>query len=141
LFEAHRHGGALFEVGLGIRTTVQYNLFGGSVANLGSAEQIEWLQGNERQKNNKKIKFQFFFCVIILIYKGVFDRQEIGCFALTERRAGVLSGLICDTTATVTEQNDIILNSGSEGNAKILVVELKIFSAKERIFFFFFFLI
>ncbi len=93
LFVAHREGGALFEVGLGIRTTVQYNLFGGSVANLGSPEQVEWLQ-------------------------GVLDRGEIGCFALTEERAGVLSGLIVDTTATATASGEFVLSSAAEGSVK-----------------------
>ena len=83
LFEAHREAGVDFETGLGIRTTVQYNLFGGTVANLGSAEQLAWLQ-------------------------GVFDQEQIGCFALTEERAGVLSGLIVDTTATVTKGKFIL---------------------------------
>jgi acyl-CoA oxidase len=93
LFVGHREGGALFEVGLGIRTTVQFNLFGGSVANLGSPEQVDWLQ-------------------------GVFDRGEIGCFALTEERAGVLSGLIVDTTATATASGEFILSSSAAGSTK-----------------------
>lgn len=48
----------------------------------------------------------------------MFDRKEVGCFALTEVRAGVLSGLICDTTATVTEDNRIVIHSGSPGAIK-----------------------
>ncbi len=72
---------------------MQYNLFGGSVANLGSPEQVEWLQ-------------------------GVFDRGEIGCFALTEERAGVLSGLIVDATATATATGEFVLSTAAEGSVK-----------------------
>ena len=76
LFLLHREdGGPGVEGGLGVRITVQLNLFGGSVCNLGSAQQATWLQ-------------------------GVFDRGELGCFCLTEASAGVLSGLIVNTTAT-----------------------------------------
>ena len=63
------------------------------MANLGSPEQVEWLQ-------------------------GVFDRGEIGCFALTEERAGVLSGLIVDTTATATASGDFVLSSAANGSTK-----------------------
>ena len=75
LFLLHRESGPLVEGGLGVRITVQLNLFGGSVANLGNQEQKKWLQ-------------------------GVFDRGELGCFCLTEAGAGVLSGLVVNTTAT-----------------------------------------
>jgi len=75
LFILHREAGPVVEGGLGVRITVQLNLFGGSVANLGSVDQRTWLQ-------------------------GVFDRGELGCFCLTEAGAGVLSGLVVDTTAT-----------------------------------------
>ena len=75
LFLLHRESGPIVEGGLGVRITVQLNLFGGSVANLGNESQRKWLQ-------------------------GVFDRGELGCFALTEAGAGVLSGLVVNTTAT-----------------------------------------
>ena len=75
LFWIHRILGNIPEGGLGVRLTVQCNLFGGTVANLGSEKQIEWLN-------------------------GVFERGELGCFLLTESGAGVLSGLIVNTTAT-----------------------------------------
>jgi acyl-CoA oxidase len=87
LFLAHRHGATHVECGLGIRITVQYNLFAGSVANLGSKEQKEWLA-------------------------GVLKRQEQGCFALTEFRGGVLSGLIVDTTATFKEGGFVLEAAG-----------------------------
>lgn len=75
LFVLHREAGPVVEGGLGVRITVQLNLFGGSVANLGSPTQMNWL-------------------------KGVFKRGELGCFCLTEMGAGVLSGLVVNTTAT-----------------------------------------
>ena len=53
---------------------MQLNLFGGSVANLGNDAQRSWLE-------------------------GVFSRGELGSFLLTERGAGVLSGLIVETEA------------------------------------------
>jgi acyl-CoA oxidase len=75
LFVLHREAGPVVEGGLGVRITVQLNLFGGSVANLGNAAQRAWLQES-------------------------FRRGELGCFCLTELGAGVLSGLVVDTTAT-----------------------------------------
>ena len=88
LFLGHRHGASKIDTGLGIRITVQYNLFGGSVANLGSPDQVRWLD-------------------------EIFLRGEAGCFALTEARAGVLSGLIVDTTASVCpdDPQQLVLNS------------------------------
>ncbi len=71
---------------------MQYNLFGGSVANLGSPEQLAWLD-------------------------GVLNRQEIGCFALTEARAGVLSGLVVDTTAHF-KNGEFRINSNGAGGVK-----------------------
>ncbi len=62
----------------------------------------------------------------------MFDRQEIGCFALTECRAGVLSGLICDTTATVTKDS-IILDSSSPGLFFSFSFSIKVFSKPSRI--------
>ena len=73
LFLLHRESGPIVEGGLGVRVTVQLNLFGGSVANLGNDTQRKWLQ-------------------------GVFDRGELGCFCLTEQGAGVLSGLVSHCT-------------------------------------------
>lgn len=46
IFECHRVVGRYnIDPGLLIRLTVNSNLFGGSVANLGSEEQVKWLQG------------------------------------------------------------------------------------------------
>eukprot|EP00388_Colpodella_angusta_P000053 GDKJ01000182.1.p1 GENE.GDKJ01000182.1~~GDKJ01000182.1.p1 ORF type:complete len:593 (-),score=143.80 GDKJ01000182.1:152-1909(-) len=89
LFACHRESGSLLDGGLGVRTTVQLNLFGGSVANLGDAKQREWLQ-------------------------KTFDREELGCFALTEAGAGVLSGLVVLTTAKWTPEGYIFSSGKTE---------------------------
>lgn len=65
LFDAHRHESMKMGGNLGIRLTVQYNLFGGTVANLGSEMQ--------------QLKLQ-----------EILDKRQLGCFALTEVRGGVL---------------------------------------------------
>ena len=76
-FEAHRllvnHG---FEQGPGfsIRFTVQFNLFAGTVLELGGPRHLAMLEGMQAD-------------------------GTLGCFALTERLAGVNSGLVVQTTA------------------------------------------
>eukprot|EP00913_Durusdinium_trenchii_P002076 g1918.t1 len=62
---------------LGIRMTVHYNLFCGTVLALGNEEQCRWLEESQ-------------------------TRGQLGCFMLTEVGAGVLSGLVVETTATWT---------------------------------------
>ena len=77
-FAAHRLLATQFDKGVGgfgIRFTVQFNLFAGSILGLGSDEQIADLERMQEE--------------------GV-----LGCFALTEAKAGVMSGLIVETTAT-----------------------------------------
>mmetsp|Transcript_121268 Transcript_121268/g.258835 ORF Transcript_121268/g.258835 Transcript_121268/m.258835 type:complete len:629 (-) Transcript_121268:75-1961(-) len=59
---------------LGIRLTVHYNLFCGTILALGSEAQQVWLQSAQQ-------------------------RGILGCFMLTEMGAGVLSGLIVETVA------------------------------------------
>jgi hypothetical protein len=88
LFEIHRKAAGVVEGGLGVRLTVQFNLFGGSVANLGCDRQREWL-------------------------RDVMANGELGCFALTESKAGVLSGLIVDTTATWNEHGFVLHSPGT----------------------------
>ncbi|KAL3904204.1 MAG: hypothetical protein SGPRY_011378, partial [Prymnesium sp.] len=73
-FLAHRLLASRMLGGFGVRFTVQYNLFAGSVIGLGDAEQIRVLEGMQ-------------------------ERGDLGCFALTEVDAGVMSGLIVETTA------------------------------------------
>jgi acyl-CoA oxidase len=73
-FLAHRLLSTVGLGGFGIRFTVQYNLFAGSIVGLAGEEQLGMLDEIQR--------------------KG-----QLGCFLLTEMQAGVLSGLIVETTA------------------------------------------
>ena len=76
-FEAHRLlARAGFDQGPGfsIRFTVQYNLFAGTVLELGGPAHVRQLKRMQRD-------------------------GTLGCFALTERLAGVNSGLVVHTTA------------------------------------------
>jgi len=81
--------------GFGIRYTVQVNLFAGSIIGLGNKDQVSYL--SEVQK------------------KGI-----LGCFCLTERLAGVNSGLVVNTTAEWDEGRQMFLldcpDEGSEKN-------------------------
>lgn len=96
-FHAHRILSEVtpqFGPGFWIRFTVQYNLFAGTIVALGSNKQI-----NELFNLQKKGK--------------------LGCFSLTERYAGVNSGLIVDTTAIwFPKQQYFILNSPTSGAYK-----------------------
>jgi len=74
-FHAHRILSKRLVGGFGIRFTVQYNLFAGSILGLGSNAQVTELT-----------KLQ--------------NEAVLGCFALTEAGAGVNSGLVVNTTAT-----------------------------------------
>ncbi|CAL1154170.1 unnamed protein product [Cladocopium goreaui] len=65
---------------LGIRMTVHYNLFCGTVLALGNDQQRRWLEQSQKL-------------------------GQLGCFMLTEVGAGVLSGLIVETTATWSWEN------------------------------------
>ena len=96
-FEAHRllvnHG---FEQGPGfsIRFTVQYNLFAGTVLELGGPKHLRALEQMQRD-------------------------GELGCFALTEKLAGVNSGLVVQTTARwVPEQSKFLLHTPHDGACK-----------------------
>lgn len=80
--------------GFWIRFTVQYNLFAGTVVSLGSNRQIEQLSKLQKQ-------------------------GSLGCFGLTERFAGVNSGLIVETTATwCPKEKHFLLNSPTFGSDK-----------------------
>ena len=96
-FEAHRIlGRHALEHGPGfwIRFTVHYNLFGGTVLAVGSPEQVQQLA--EIQKNG-----------------------ELGCFSLTEKEAGVQSGLIVQTTIEWNDEKQVfILNTPNVGARK-----------------------
>merc|ERR1719240_253248 len=96
-FEAHRlladHAPQLGP-GFWIRFTVHYNLCFGSVLAVGSDEQVQQLEGIQK--------------------KGL-----LGCFALTEKLAGVNSGMIVQTTADWDDAaQEFIINSPTEGSRK-----------------------
>jgi len=94
-FAAHRLLAAKVLGGFGIRFTVQFNLFAGSILGLGGSEQIAFLDDLQ-------------------------SSGELGCFALTEVGAGVLSGFIVNTIAKWDpEQNGFVIstpNSSAEKN-------------------------
>jgi len=80
--------------GFWIRFTVQYNLFAGTVLGLGGPEHLEQLEHMQQT-------------------------GTLGCFGLTERFAGVNSGLVVNTTATwVPEKQMFKLHSPDEGSYK-----------------------
>lgn len=80
--------------GFWIRFTVQFNLFAGTVVALGGPAHLKQLD-------------------------AIQDAGQLGCFGLTERLAGVNSGLVVDTTATWDASTQcFIINSPSEGAAK-----------------------
>ena len=96
-FEAHRvvahHGEELGE-GFWTRFTVQFNLFAGTVLAVGNASHIEQLRAMQ-------------------------EAGELGCFALTERFAGVSSGMVVETIATHDPKTrTFVLHSPSEGAYK-----------------------
>eukprot|EP00933_Yihiella_yeosuensis_P072293 TRINITY_DN8064_c1_g4_i4.p1 TRINITY_DN8064_c1_g4~~TRINITY_DN8064_c1_g4_i4.p1 ORF type:complete len:467 (+),score=85.99 TRINITY_DN8064_c1_g4_i4:180-1580(+) len=80
--------------GFGIRFTVQMNLFAGTIIGLGSPKQVALLDDMQA--------------------KGT-----LGCFCLTERFAGVNSGLIVNTTCTWDEGKQMyLLNCPDDGSEK-----------------------
>jgi acyl-CoA oxidase len=72
-FMAHRLLSTVGLGGFGIRFTVQFNLFAGSLVGLAGPEQLKMLD-------------------------DIQEKGQLGCFLLTEKQAGVLSGLIVETT-------------------------------------------
>ena len=96
-FEAHRllARRAVSEgPGFWIRFTVHYNLCYGTVLAVGNDDQIAALDNVEAA-------------------------GMLGCFALTEKRAGVQSGLVVETSATFdAATNEFVLNSPSQGAFK-----------------------
>ena len=80
--------------GFWIRFTVQFNLFAGTVVALGGPEHLKQLD-------------------------AIQDAGQLGCFGLTERLAGVNSGLVVNTTARWDPATEtFIINSPDEGSAK-----------------------
>jgi acyl-CoA oxidase len=93
-FMAHRLLASVGLSGFGVRFTVQYNLFAGSILGLGGPEQIDMLADFQRE-------------------------GQLGCFLLTEAQAGVLSGLIVETTAVWnSDTQDFTLHTPSDKAAK-----------------------
>jgi acyl-CoA oxidase len=74
-FEAHKMLADRMLGAFGVRFTVQFNLFAGSILALGGASHVQRLINMQTE-------------------------GELGCFALTEVTAGVSSGLVVETTAT-----------------------------------------
>jgi len=96
-FEAHRilarhavqHG-----PGFWIRFTVQYNLFAGTILAVGGDDQVRSLDDMQSD-------------------------AQLGCFGLTEKLAGVQSGLVVNTTINWdNEKQKFILNTPNEGARK-----------------------
>ena len=93
-FLAHRLLATAGLGGFGIRMTVQFNLFAGSILGLGGPDQVALLD-----------TFQ--------------ESGSLGCFCLTELQAGVMSGLIVKTTAVwVPEKQMFKLNTPNDAAAK-----------------------
>lgn len=96
-FEAHR-AIALSERNLGegfwTRLTVQFNLFAGTVLAVGGEEHVAQLDVMQ-------------------------EKQQLGCFGLTEKFAGVSSGLIVETIAEYDRAaRQFVLRTPSEGAKK-----------------------
>mmetsp|Transcript_51922 Transcript_51922/g.116448 ORF Transcript_51922/g.116448 Transcript_51922/m.116448 type:complete len:464 (+) Transcript_51922:76-1467(+) len=70
--------------GFGIRFTVQFNLFAGTVIALGNSRQVSALKEMQAQ-------------------------GKLGCFCLTEKLAGVNSGLVVNTTAEWDDEKQMFL--------------------------------
>jgi len=96
-FEAHRevaklsvdHGPGFF-----IRFTVQYNLFAGTLLGLAADDQLP-------------------------VIDEINDAGELGCFGLTERLAGVSSGLVVETLAHWDESaQEFVINTPTDGASK-----------------------
>ena len=91
---AHRLLSSVGLGGFGIRFTVQFNLFTGSIVGLAGKDQLPMLD-------------------------EIQSKGELGCFLLTEMQAGVLSGLIVETTADWDEASqEFILHTPSDKAAK-----------------------
>jgi len=95
-FLAHRLLSTVGLGGFGIRFTVQFNLFAGSIVGLAGPEQREML-------------------------KDIQEKGQLGCFLLTEMQAGVLSGLIVETTADWDPKTqEFVLHTPNDKAAKKL---------------------
>eukprot|EP00744_Colponema_vietnamica_P013341 GILI01018694.1.p1 GENE.GILI01018694.1~~GILI01018694.1.p1 ORF type:complete len:610 (+),score=73.31 GILI01018694.1:88-1917(+) len=94
VFIIHRSlGAASIPSALAMRFTIQYNLFAGTIANLGSTEQRELLN-------------------------QILDKGELGSFILTEVGAGVVSGMIVETVALWQNGGSFKLHCPTETSIK-----------------------
>eukprot|EP01134_Creolimax_fragrantissima_P003174 CFRG3174T1 len=96
-FEAHRIlalNSPKLGPGFWIRFTVQYNLFAGTILGLAADKQLPILDDMQ-------------------------SKGELGCFGLTEKLAGVNSGLVINTTAVWDNENKkFVLNTPGVGSEK-----------------------
>jgi acyl-CoA oxidase len=93
-FLAHRLLSSVGLSGFGIRFTVQFNLFAGSVLGLGNKDQVAYLSDNK-------------------------SLRPICCLLLKKNQSGVLSGLIVKTTAHwVEEEQKFVLHTPDDKAAK-----------------------
>ena len=93
-FLAHRLLSTVGLGGFGIRFTVQFNLFAGSIVGLAGEEQLKMLD-------------------------DIQAKGQLGCFLLTEMQAGVLSGLIVETKCEWdTKSEEFVLHTPSDKAAK-----------------------
>lgn len=93
-FLAHRLLATVGLGGFGVRFTVQFNLFAGSIVGLGGPEQVASL-------------------------RDIQAAGQLGCFLLTEAQAGVLSGLIVETTCEWdAATQEFVLHTPSDKAAK-----------------------
>ena len=93
-FLAHRLLATIGLGGFGVRFTVQFNLFTGSIVGLAGPEQLKMLD-------------------------EIQEKGQLGCFLLTEMQAGVLSGLIVETTCDWDPNSqEFILHTPNDKAAK-----------------------
>jgi len=95
-FEAHTHVANTAPLGAGfwVRFTVHYNLCFGTVVAVGSDEQVALLDDIQK-------------------------RGLLGCFALTEKLAGVNSGMVVQTTVEWDDATqEFVIDSPTEGSHK-----------------------
>lgn len=94
LLEVTPHIGTGKHGALHTRFTVSYNLYGGSIVALGNQTQRDALYAQQ-------------------------STGQLGCFAFTEKGAGVISGAACETTATLdVEKKEWVIHAPTASAAK-----------------------
>ena len=108
LLRANRHIHPSDHGALGTRFTVQYNLFGGSIVALGTDEQRQQLYDTQ-------------------------SRGELGCFAFTEKGAGVLSGAGVETIAKYDASRKLfVITSPTESSTKTWISQVCLICSSVR---------